>query len=118
MRVNRVFARSSVHRRLVIASAVAAVLVVVLAATSSAPSGAWAGGDRTPQDNWVTAWAASPVVGVSIPFNPDCPAQAGLTDQTVRNVVFLSAGGDSVRVRLTNTFGLRSMLVAHATVAV
>jgi hypothetical protein len=36
----------------------------------------------------------------------------------VRNVVFLSAGGDSVRIRLTNTFGTVPMVVGHASVAV
>jgi lysophospholipase L1-like esterase len=95
------------------------VLALTLTALlGAAPSGVWAGDDRAHRDNWVTAWAASPVVGVFIPFNPGCPAEAGLTDQTVRNVVFISAGGGAVRVRLTNTFGTRSMVVSHATVAV
>lgn len=92
---------------------------VVLAVALAVPAGASAGADdRARPDNWVTAWAASPVVGVFIPFNPGCPAGTGLTDQTVRNVAFVSAGGDKVRVRLTNTFGQRSMRVTHATVAV
>jgi lysophospholipase L1-like esterase len=69
-------------------------------------------------EHWVAAWGASPVVGTPIPFLPGCPAGAGLADQTVRNVIFVSAGGRSVRVRLTNTFGLRSMRVDHAAVAV
>jgi lysophospholipase L1-like esterase len=68
--------------------------------------------------HWVASWAASPVVGTPIPFLPGCPAAAGLTDQTVRNVVFLSTGGSAVRVRLTNTFGLRTMRIGHASVAV
>jgi hypothetical protein len=45
------------------------------------------------------------VPGGTIPapiFN--CPADKGLDNQTVRNVVLLTAGGDRVRVRLTNTF--------------
>jgi len=67
--------------------------------------------------NWVTAWGASPVVGSDIPGS-SCPAGTGLTNQTVRNVVFLSAGGDSVRVRLTNTFGAQAIQVGHASVAV
>src|SRR5687768_1716798 len=95
------------------------VLAAALAAPSSAPAGASVVPDDRPRPgNWVTAWAASPVVGVFIPFNPGCPAGTGLTDQTVRNVAFVSAGGDRVRIRLTNTFGQRSMRVAHATVGV
>lgn len=67
---------------------------------------------------WVAAWAASPVVGSEIPFSPDCPAGAGLRDQTVRNVVFVSTGGPAVRVRLTNAFGTRPLRIGHASVAV
>lgn len=66
---------------------------------------------------WVAAWAASPVVGSVIPWS-DCPAGTGLRDQTVRNVVFVSAGGTQVRVRLTNAFGTTPMRVGHASVAV
>ncbi|MCE7000966.1 SGNH/GDSL hydrolase family protein [Saccharothrix sp. S26] len=66
---------------------------------------------------WVASWAASPVVGSEIPWS-DCPAGEGLRDQTVRNVVFLSAGGESVRVRLTNAFGTTPLRVGRATVAV
>jgi lysophospholipase L1-like esterase len=65
----------------------------------------------------VTAWGASPVVGSVIPGN-SCPAGTGLTDQTVRNVVFVSAGGNAVRIRLTNTLGIQAMQVGHASVAV
>lgn len=67
-------------------------------------------------DHWVTAWGASPVVGSAIPGST-CPAGTGLTNQTVRNVVFLSTGGAQVRVRLSNAFGTQAVQVAHATVA-
>jgi hypothetical protein len=46
------------------------------------------------------------------------PACAGFTDRTVRNVIHLSAGGRSVRIRLSNTFGARSVQVGHASAAV
>jgi lysophospholipase L1-like esterase len=83
----------------------------------STPSSAQVSAAARETPNWVTAWGASPVVGSDIPGS-SCPAGSGLTNQTVRNVVFLSAGGDSVRVRLTNTFGTRAMQVGHASVAV
>jgi lysophospholipase L1-like esterase len=66
---------------------------------------------------WVASWAASPVVGSVIPWS-DCPAGDGLTDQTVRNVVFVSVGGSQVRVRVTNAFGTTPLRVGHASVAV
>jgi lysophospholipase L1-like esterase len=57
------------------------------------------------------------VVGSVIPWS-DCPAGTGLTDQTVRNVVFASVGGSEVRVRVTNAFGTEPLRVGHASVAV
>jgi lysophospholipase L1-like esterase len=68
-------------------------------------------------EGWVAAWAPSPVVGSTIPWS-DCPAGDGLRDQTVRNVAFISAGGSSVRVRITNTFGERALRIGRASVAV
>jgi lysophospholipase L1-like esterase len=108
-------AASRVSRRKVTTlSAVLLAMAGLGPAASAATSGpaASSSGQR-----WVAAWAASPVIGSVIPFE-DCPAGAGLTDATVRNVVFVSAGGSSVRVRLTNAFGAHSMLVGHASVAV
>jgi lysophospholipase L1-like esterase len=93
-----------------IAAAATIVLATVMAATSA--SAGPAGG------HWVGGWAASPVAGSEIPWMPTCPAGQGLADQTVRNVVFLSAGGSGVRVRITNTFGTRAVRVGSASVAV
>lgn len=41
----------------------------------------------------------------------------GCTDCTIRDVVHLSAGGASVRVRLSNAFGTGPLVVGHTTVA-
>jgi lysophospholipase L1-like esterase len=68
-------------------------------------------------DNWTASWGASPVVGSDIPGST-CPAGAGLADQTVRDVIFLSTGGDHLRIRLTNTFGSTPMSISRASVAV
>ncbi|TQM85102.1 lysophospholipase L1-like esterase [Saccharothrix saharensis] len=87
-------------------------VVAAIVAAAVLPSTATAHGRP-----WVAGWAASPVVGSDIPWS-DCPAGAGLRDQTVRNVVFLSAGGESVRVRVTNAFGTTPLRVGRATVAV
>jgi lysophospholipase L1-like esterase len=96
--------------RLVLITTLSAVLLAGLVAPTSAAS---IGRGR----QWVASWAAGPVVGSVVPGST-CPAGAGLTDQTVRNVLFLSTGGDRVRVRLSNTFGTRPMSIGHASVAV
>jgi lysophospholipase L1-like esterase len=115
--LERAEARIGLRRRrafVVAVTAVAmAVAIPVMAASGAQGTAGAAGGGG----NWVTAWGASPVVGSDVPGST-CPAGTGLTNQTVRNVVFLSAGGDAVRIRLTNAFGTEAMPVGHATVAV
>ena len=116
MRVDRSLsslAGRSLRRKLTTLAAVGLAVAAVGPASSAAADGS----ARSAAQRWVAGWAASPVIGTVIPFS-SCPAGAGLTDSTVRNVVFVSAGGSAVRVRLTNAFGTRSMLVGHASVAV
>lgn len=58
------------------------------------------------QAKWVTSWATS-----SIPPGPKSPSFA---NQTLRQVVRLSAGGGALRVRLTNAFGAAPLAVGSA----
>lgn len=90
-----------------------AVLGLLLPAVVLAPVPAAAHG---PGGKWVAAWGASQVTGSEIPGN-SCPAGSGLLDRTVRNVLFVSAGGNSVRIRLANAFGSWQVSVDRATVA-
>jgi lysophospholipase L1-like esterase len=92
-----------------------ALLVLVPAATPAAAAEEGAAGGA-PHGTWVGSWASSPVRGTT---SATCPAgDAGITNQTVRNIVFASVGGTSVRVRLTNAFGTASLSVGSASVAV
>ena len=87
----------------------AVAVAVPLAANASGPGNAAAG-------PWVNAWQGSPVEGATI-AGSGCPADQGLDNQTVRNIVFLSAGGGQVRVRLTNAFGKVPVRIGAASVA-
>jgi lysophospholipase L1-like esterase len=98
-------------RRLLGVGAVAAG-VVALAVPAVAQQAAHGGH----HGDWVNAWQGSPVQGDTI-AGASCPADKGLDAQTVRNVVFLSTGGDEVRVRLTNAFGAEPLQVGAASVA-
>ena len=69
--------------------------------------------DRGNHAGWVSTWAASPQVAV-----PGTPAATGFDDQTVRNIVFTSAGGALVRLVLTNVFGTTPLQIGDVTVAV
>jgi lysophospholipase L1-like esterase len=68
---------------------------------------------RGDHSRWVSTWGASPQEAV-----PGTPAAVGFDDQTVRNIVFTSVGGDLVRVRFTNTFGTTPLQIGAASIAV
>jgi lysophospholipase L1-like esterase len=87
------------------------------AGTASATGGSLpAGGGRAPT-GWVNAWQGSPTAGGTFD-HASCPADTGLTDQTVRDIVFLTAGGHELRVRVSNAFGAQPLQVGAASVGV
>jgi lysophospholipase L1-like esterase len=115
--------RPSSRRRLsghlAVVAATSAALVVVAAAVSAATTPTSSEGNQAAPSpsatHWVGSWAASQVVGTT---SATCPAGAGgISNQTVRNVVFASVGGQSVRVRLTNAFGTAPLTVGAASIA-
>jgi lysophospholipase L1-like esterase len=67
----------------------------------------------TRHQGWVSSWSASPQAAT-----PGSLAATGFDNQTVRNVVFTSAGGSLVRVRFTNTFGSQPLTIGRAAIAV
>jgi lysophospholipase L1-like esterase len=69
---------------------------------------------QTPRsnDHWINTWTAGPMP----PWAGPIPA--GFFDQTVRQVVRISLGGQRVRVRLSNEFGFRPVEVEAAHIAV
>lgn len=79
-----------------------AALVPAAASVSSA-----AAPTSSAQAKWVASWAASPMSGTTS-FN----------DQTVRNIVYTSVGGNSLRVQMTNTFGSAPLTVGEVSVGV
>jgi lysophospholipase L1-like esterase len=88
----------------------------LLAMTSGAVVGAATAGMSAPasahdtSDGWVATWAAAPT---TIPPTPPTV----LERQTVRHVVHCSAGGDELRIRLTNEFGDTPLHVGAVRVA-
>jgi lysophospholipase L1-like esterase len=83
--------------------AAAAVPAQVIVSKSAVPTG----------DRWIASWSGSPEAAA-----PTTPFAGGFRDRTVRNVIFTSAGGTMVRVRLDNTFGQRAREVGGAAIAI
>src|SRR5215472_7535235 len=102
-------------RATVAAGAVAGLAVPLVAFSTS--------GQNAQQDQgspaWVGSWASSPMSGAGNIFSPGCPAGPGkFVNQTVRNIVYPSVGGDRVRIRLSNAFGTSPLTIGDASVAV
>jgi lysophospholipase L1-like esterase len=64
---------------------------------------------------WVGSWGASPLP--PSPATQRFPATPGFANQTIRQVVRLSAGGDRLRLRLTNEYGKEPLHIGAARVA-
>src|SRR5690242_10283093 len=64
---------------------------------------------------WVGSWGASPLPPSAA--TPRFPATPGFANQTIRQIVRLSAGGDRVRLRLTNEYGTQPLRIGAVHVA-
>ncbi|HXR90783.1 MAG TPA: SGNH/GDSL hydrolase family protein [Steroidobacteraceae bacterium] len=64
---------------------------------------------------WVATWGVAPLPP-SAAFGP-FPATPSYHDQTIRQVVRISAGGERVRIRFTNEYGTRPLAIGAAHVA-
>jgi lysophospholipase L1-like esterase len=85
--------------KLTTTAAVAAMLLLLPNAASASPRPAWVG-----------AWATSPT---TVPASDT----TAFEDQTLRQVVHLSVGGGTIRVRLSNEFGTEPLVIGEAHVA-
>lgn len=65
--------------------------------------------DRRERTSWVGTWATGPAGSVG--------AAPEFADQTLRQIVHTSAGGERVRVRISNTFGTNAVVIGSAHVA-
>src|SRR5438045_2921719 len=64
---------------------------------------------------WVGSWGASPLPPSAATAR--FPATPGFANQTIRQIVRLSAGGDRLRLRLTNEYGAQPLRIGAARVA-
>jgi hypothetical protein len=82
------------------------LLAVVAAAVVSANSLTLLPPVAQVRTNWISSWTA-----------PRGVIPASFSNRTIRQIVHLSVGGDKVRVRLSNEFGARPVLIGAASVA-
>jgi lysophospholipase L1-like esterase len=65
---------------------------------------------RNDHQHWIGTWATEPVAGTA-----NTPTYNG---QTVRNVMRVSIGGESIRIRLSNHYGSKPLRIGAAHVAI
>jgi lysophospholipase L1-like esterase len=85
----------------------AIVAAAVLSANSLALSPASA---QAQTNSWISSWTASPQA-------PRGVIPTSFSNRTVRQIVHLSIGGNKVRLRLSNEFGTKPILIGAASVA-
>jgi lysophospholipase L1-like esterase len=61
-------------------------------------------------EHWVATWAASPM-------RQRGAAQGNFANQTIRQIVQVSLGGERVRIRVSNEFGTKPLAIGAASVA-
>lgn len=86
-------------------------VALALAAGGAATSPARQADPQTGR-HWVGTWAASPQTPAD---TWDHPAAFG--DQTLRQIVHVSMGGDTLRVRFSNAFGRQPLVIGAASIA-
>ena len=96
-------------RRLILLALGCALLV-----TGGLAAPALSSGDtRFTSTHWLATWGASPQGVV-----PGTLSAVGFNNQTVRDIVFTSVGGNAVRVQFANTFGREPLEIGRAAIGV
>jgi lysophospholipase L1-like esterase len=92
-------------------------LLAVLAVTATTLVVAGAGTPATGflPARWTGSWGTALTAASATNTNGSL---AGFTDQSVRMIVRTSVGGEKVRIRVSNAFGVQAITVGHATVGV
>lgn len=103
------------HRKFVYTVAALVIAIVCCAAVSPAGAASAGASDETDRRGagWIATWTAAPMPGDST-FGPDSPK---LANQTVRHIVHITVGGRRLRVKLSNAFGEKPLLIGSAHVA-
>src|SRR6202012_4047526 len=106
---DRMFPTHRVLRRAAFALAAAALIAgAVVGLTPKSPTVASAS-----SAGWVETWAAAMTRPTSMVATQ---ADRGFRDQTIRDVISTSVGGQEVRIRLSNLYGDRPLRIGAATV--
>jgi lysophospholipase L1-like esterase len=107
------------RHRILVACVVLALALVAATLRSEQSSAALVRAPRmlpasTTDRHWLATWGAAPQAATTA--NP--LSERGFDHETLRQIVFASAGGDEVRVHFTNAYGLAPLEIGRASIAI
>ena len=112
-------ARMRVGHPLRLAAGVASAAALAAALVLPAPDAAAGCGTHGISCRWVATWAASPMAAAPARLAaPDDFSPAGFDDQTIRDIVWTSTGGQAVRISLSNRFGTRPVTFGQVDIGI
>jgi lysophospholipase L1-like esterase len=112
-------ARMRLRHPLLLAVGVASAAALAAALLFPAAGSAADCGAHGTACKWVATWAASPMAAAPARLAaPDDFSSAGFDDQTIRDIVWTSAGGQAARIRLSNQFGTRPVTFSEVDIGV
>lgn len=103
---------SSGRRGLVIAVAAAASVIALAAGSAAGARAVRLSHQSAPPLHWYATWRDAPQQPL-----PSGQSATGFSDQTVRMVIRTSVGGSSVRLRFSNAYGTRPLVIGQVEVA-
>jgi lysophospholipase L1-like esterase len=89
------------------------VSVISIVSMGLAPRHSALAAGRDERQIWVGTWAASPQ-----PAGDLIPTPSSLEDQTIRQIIRTSIGGERVRVSISNAFGAESLTIDAASIGI
>ena len=108
-----------VRHPLRLAAGVAAAVALTGATVFPAAGVAAECGTRGTDCKWVATWATSPTAATPARLAaPDDFSSAGFDDQTIRDLVWTSAGGQAARISLSNRFGTRPVTFSEVDIGI
>jgi lysophospholipase L1-like esterase len=112
-------ARMHLRHPLRLAVGVASAAALAAAFVFPAPGAAAGCGTHGTSCRWLATWAASPMAAAPARLAaPDDFSAAGFDDQTIRDIVWTSAGGQAVRISLSNQFGTRPVTFSEVDIGI
>jgi lysophospholipase L1-like esterase len=105
--------RHLLHHTTIMINRSASLLAAAATVAAASPSAA----QTAPRERWIATWATSLFAAPPRPPADSVDRTPTLVNRTLRQIVHVSAGGSRVRIRLSNQYGDRALVIGSAHIA-